>query len=67
MNMLAALHGRAPQIAIQATKARSESLDHLLFHGPPGLGKTTLGYIIAEELGKEINLTSGPALERPPT
>jgi Holliday junction DNA helicase RuvB len=53
------------KIAIQATKARGESLDHLLFHGPPGLGKTTLGYIIAEELGKEINLTSGPALERP--
>lgn len=53
------------KIAIAATKARGESLDHLLFHGPPGLGKTTLGYIIAEEMGREISLTSGPALERP--
>lgn len=53
------------KIAIQATKARGETLDHLLLHGPPGLGKTTLAYIIAEELGRDIALTSGPALERP--
>lgn len=53
------------KIAIMATKARNETLDHLLLHGPPGLGKTTLAYIIAEELGREIALTSGPALERP--
>jgi Holliday junction DNA helicase RuvB len=53
------------KIAIEATKARGETLDHLLLHGPPGLGKTTLGFIIAEELGRTISLTSGPALERP--
>lgn len=53
------------KIAIEATKARGETLDHLLLHGPPGLGKTTLCYIIAEELGRDISLTSGPALERP--
>jgi Holliday junction DNA helicase RuvB len=53
------------KIAIEAAKARGESLDHLLFHGPPGLGKTTLAYIISQEMGREIALTSGPALERP--
>ena len=53
------------KIAIDASKARVETLDHLLLHGPPGLGKTTLAYIIAEELGREISMTSGPALERP--
>jgi Holliday junction DNA helicase RuvB len=52
-------------IAIKAAKQRKEPLDHLLLHGPPGLGKTTLAYIIAEEMGKEISLTSGPALENP--
>lgn len=53
------------RIAIEAAKARGEKLDHLLLHGPPGLGKTTLAYIIAEELGREIAMSSGPALERP--
>jgi Holliday junction DNA helicase RuvB len=52
-------------IAIKAAKQRGEPLDHLLLHGPPGLGKTTLAYIIAEEMGREISLTSGPALEGP--
>jgi Holliday junction DNA helicase RuvB len=53
------------KIAIEASKIRNEPLDHLLLHGPPGLGKTSLSYIIAEELGRDIALTSGPALERP--
>ena len=49
---------------IAAALARGESLDHVLFSGPPGLGKTTLAYIIAHELGANISATSGPALER---
>lgn len=52
-------------IAIRAAIGRGEPLDHLLLHGPPGLGKTTLAYIIAEEMGKEISLTAGPSLENP--
>jgi Holliday junction DNA helicase RuvB len=56
---------RRLNIAITAAKQRGEPLDHLLLHGPPGLGKTTLAYIIAEEMGREISLTSGPALEGP--
>jgi Holliday junction DNA helicase RuvB len=51
-------------IAIQAARERGEALDHLLFHGPPGLGKTTLAHVIALEMGTDIVTSSGPALER---
>ncbi len=51
-------------IAVQAARARGEALDHVLFHGPPGLGKTTLAHIIAREMDVPIQVTSGPALER---
>lgn len=51
-------------IYIQAAKNRGESLDHLLFYGPPGLGKTTLAGIIAAEMGVQIKITSGPAIEK---
>lgn len=53
------------KVFIQATKQRNEPLDHVLFCGPPGLGKTTLAHIIARELGVNIKATSGPVLERP--
>ncbi len=53
------------KIYIQAAKQRDEALDHVLFCGPPGLGKTTLAHIIAHELGAELKVTSGPVLERP--
>lgn len=53
------------QIAVQAAKQRGDTLDHALFHGPPGLGKTTISHIIARELGSKLLHTSGPALERP--
>ena len=49
---------------IEAAKARGEALDHCLFHGPPGLGKTSLANVIANELGTSIRITSGPALEK---
>jgi Holliday junction DNA helicase RuvB len=52
------------EIAIQAAKKRGEPLDHILFHGPPGLGKTTLSHIIANEMGGDLMITSGPALEK---
>lgn len=51
-------------IVMQAAKQRSEVLEHLLFYGPPGLGKTTLAFIIAREMGVNIRVTSGPAIER---
>jgi Holliday junction DNA helicase RuvB len=53
------------KVAIAAAQARHDVLDHILFHGPPGLGKTSLAYIIAREMGVNIKATSGPVVERP--
>lgn len=53
------------QVFVQAAKLRGEALDHTLFHGPPGLGKTTLAHILAHELGVSIKVTSGPVLDKP--
>ncbi len=53
------------KIFVQAAKKRGESLDHVLLHGPPGLGKTTLSYIVANELGANIKVSSGPVLDKP--
>ena len=53
------------RIFVGAAKKRGEPLDHCLLHGPPGLGKTTLSYIIANELGVNIKMTSGPVLDKP--
>lgn len=52
------------EVFIQAAKMRSEPLDHVLLHGPPGLGKTTLSHIIAHEMGVNLRITSGPAIEK---
>jgi len=53
------------RIFIEAARKRGDALDHVLFHGPPGLGKTTLAHVIGNELGANVRVTSGPILERP--
>src|SRR5215203_6905020 len=51
-------------IILEAARMRSEPIDHLLFHGPPGLGKTSLAHVIANEMGANIRITAGPSIER---
>ena len=53
------------ELAVKAAKERGESLDHVLFSGPPGLGKTTLSYILGEAMGANVKTTSGPVITKP--
>ena len=53
------------KVFVEAARLREEALDHILLHGPPGLGKTTLSHIVANAMGSSMKITSGPVLEKP--